>query len=56
MVAFNFSFLQNGTLAIKANHTDWSLQLNTCLQITEPLSILGRKCEGGKEERKRKEE
>lgn len=55
MVTFNFRFLQNEILAVKANQTDWSLHLNKCLEITEHLRILGRKWEGGKEERKRKQ-
>lgn len=55
MVTFNFHFLQNGTLTVKGNQTDWSLHLNKCLEVTEHLRILGRKWEGSKEERERKD-
>lgn len=57
MVTFKFSCLQNGTLTVKGNQIDWSLNLNKCLEITEDLRVLGRMGrEKKKEERERKEE
>ena len=56
MVTFKFSCLQNGTLTVKGNQIDWSLNLNKCWEITEDrvLRRMGR--EEKKEERERKEE
>lgn len=42
MVTFKFSCLQNGTLTVKGNQIDWSLNLNKRLEITEDLRVLGR--------------
>ena len=56
MVTFKFSCPQNGTLTVKGNQIDWSLNLNKCWEITEDR-VLRRIGEGGKkEERERKEE
>lgn len=56
MVTFKFSCPQNGTLTVKGNQIDWSLNLNKCWEITEDrvLRRMGR--EEKKEERERKEE
>ena len=35
MVTFKFSCPQNGTLTVKGNQIDWSLNLNKCWEITE---------------------
>ena len=42
MVTFKFSCLQNGTLTVKGNQIDWSLNLNKRLEITEDLRVLRR--------------
>lgn len=54
MVTFNFHFLQNGTLTVKANQTDWSLHFNKCLEITEHLRILGKDVGGRKRGNRKK--
>lgn len=56
MVTFKFSCLQNGTLTVKGNQIDWSLNLKKCLEITEDLRVLGRIGEGEKKEREERKE
>ena len=53
MVTFKFSCLQNGTLTVKGNQIDWSLNLNKCWEITEDR-VLRRIGEGGKKRREGK--
>lgn len=53
MVTFKFSCPQNGTLTVKGNQIDWSLNLNKCWEITEDR-VLRRIGEGGKKRREGK--
>lgn len=55
MVTFKFSCLQDGTLTVKGNQIDWSLNLNKCLEITEDLRVLGRRGVGEKKRKRGKE-